>query len=81
MTLLDLELGKPAVVKQIQANCHDVFLEKRLLAIGIIPNKPIQIIRKAYFGGPLHIRVGSTTEIALRRREAKIIEVCQPDAI
>ena len=81
MTLLDLELGKPAVVKQIQSNCHDVFLEKRLLAIGIIPNKPIQIIRKAYFGGPLHIRVGATTEIALRRREAKIIEVCQPDAI
>jgi ferrous iron transport protein A len=41
--------------------------------MGIIPNKPIRVLRKSWLGGPLHIRVGTTTEIAIRRQEAKNI--------
>jgi ferrous iron transport protein A len=43
--------------------------------MGIIPDKSIQVLRKAGFGGPLHIRIGSTTEIAIRRQEAEMIKV------
>lgn len=75
MTLSELESGKPAIVEHIQLNCHRQELGKRLTAMGIIPDKSIQVLRKAWFGGPLHIRVGSTTEIAIRRQEAEMVRV------
>ncbi|GAB4546016.1 MAG: hypothetical protein Tsb0014_40410 [Pleurocapsa sp.] len=75
MTLSELESGKSAVVDQIHLNRHGHELGKRLVAMGIIPDKPIEVLRKAWFGGPLHIRVGSTTEIAIRRQEAQMIRV------
>ena len=75
MTLSELEAGKLAVVEQIQLKSHGQELGKRLTAMGIISDKPIQVLRKAWFGGPLHIRVGSTTEIAIRHQEAKLVQV------
>ncbi|MCC0179330.1 ferrous iron transport protein A [Waterburya agarophytonicola K14] len=75
MTLAELESGKLAVVKHLKLNHQEKELGKRLLAIGITPDKQIQVIRKASFGGPLHIRLGSTTEIAIRRQEAKMVQV------
>ncbi len=75
MTLAELELGKLAVVADIQLKQNSQELGKRLIAMGIIPNKSIQVLRKAWFGGPLHIRVGSTTEIAIRRQEAEMVRV------
>ena len=75
MTLSELKSGKLAVVEQLDLASHRKELSNRLTAMGIIPNKPIQVLRKAWFGGPLHIRVGSTTEIAIRRREADLIRV------
>ena len=75
MTLSELELGKLAIVNDIQLKHYNQDLGKRLNAMGIIPDKSIQVLRKAWFGGPLHIRVGSTTEIAIRRQEAEMIQV------
>ena len=75
MTLSELELGKLAIVNHIQLKHYNQDLGKRLNAMGIIPDKSIQVLRKAWFGGPLHIRVGSTTEIAIRRQEAEMIQV------
>ncbi len=75
MTLSELKTGDIAVVESIQLKRHGQRLGKRLSAIGIIPNKQIQVIRKAGFGGPLHIRVGSTTEIAIRHQEAEMVGV------
>jgi ferrous iron transport protein A len=75
MTLSELELEQPAMVEQININRHSQELRKRLAAMGIIPDKQIQVLRKAWFGGPLHIRVGSTTEIAIRRQEAEMVRV------
>ena len=75
MTLSELESGKLAVVHQIELKSHKKELGKRLAAMGLIPDKQIQVLRKAWFGGPLHIRVGSTTEIAIRRHEAEMVRV------
>jgi ferrous iron transport protein A len=50
-------------------------VSKQALALGIVPEKPIQVLRKAGFGGPLHVRVGVTTEVAIRRREAARVKV------
>jgi ferrous iron transport protein A len=75
MTLSELESGKPAIVDQVHLNRHGQELAKRLVAMGIISDKPIEVLRKAWLGGPLHIRVGSTTEIAIRRQEAQMVRV------
>lgn len=71
MTLSDLSIGKVAIVDQISLGYHGQGLITRLEAMGITPDKPIRVLRKAWLGGPLHIRVGVTTEIAIRRREAE----------
>jgi len=73
MNLSKLKPRKLAFVKEIEKLSHNHHLINRLEAIGIIPNKPIMVLRQAWFGGPLHVRVGSTTEIAIRHHEAKII--------
>jgi ferrous iron transport protein A len=73
MTLSDLAIGKMAIVDAISLNCNGQGLITRLEAMGITPNKPIRVLRKAWLGGPLHIQVGTTTEIAIRRQEAETI--------
>ncbi|MCM1982449.1 FeoA family protein [Lyngbya confervoides] len=75
MTLLDLEIGQIASVHEILRDYQNQNLITRLEALGIIPEKPIQILRKAILGGPLHLRIGSTTEVAMRRSEAQHILV------
>lgn len=80
MTLSELKPGKLALVKEIQNFAQNKNLVNRLEAIGIIPNKPIMVLRKAWFGGPLHVRVGSTTEIAIRHQEAKTIHLQEIEA-
>lgn len=73
MTLSELKPGKLAIVEEIKVCPKTQGLANRLEAIGITPNKPVMVLRKAWFGGPLHVRVGSTTEIAIRHQEAKTI--------
>ncbi|MFM1843861.1 MAG: hypothetical protein RLZZ490_2604 [Cyanobacteriota bacterium] len=75
MSLLELSVGQIAVVKSIQLGVHGPGLITRLEAMGILPDKPIQVLRKAMFGGPIHLRIGSTTEVAMRRTEAQLIAV------
>ena len=52
----------------------DDALRQRLQALGFRSGKPIEIIRKASFGGPIQVRVG-TTDVLLRLSEANLIEV------
>ncbi len=75
MTLLELSVGQVAMVKEVFAGSHGQGLVTRLEAMGIFSNKPIQVLRKAVLGGPIHVRVGSTTEVAMRRSEAQLIDV------
>jgi ferrous iron transport protein A len=50
-------------------------LALRLEAMGLVPNKSVTVLRKASFGGPLHIRVGTTTELMIRRQEADLVMI------
>ena len=75
MTLLDLAVGQIALVREISDSKYGRSLITRLEAMGILPDKPIQVLRKAALGGPLHLRIGSTTEVAMRRDEARHISV------
>ncbi|MFA6119920.1 MAG: FeoA family protein [Sideroxydans sp.] len=52
----------------------DDALRQRLQALGFRSGKDIEIIRKAIFGGPVQVRIG-TTDILLRQTEAALIEV------
>jgi len=56
-------------IASIQA---DTDLSHRLMALGLRPGSTLQVLRKASFGGPMHVRVG-TTEVIMRLNEAKRI--------
>ena len=71
ITLAALQTGDIATIVSIQA---EEALHQRLLALGFRSGKNIEIIRKASFGGPLQVRIG-TTDILMRRSEAAKIKV------
>lgn len=76
MTLSELPLGDVALIEQVKPGTHGQAFIDRLAAMGIIANREIKVLRRARLGGPLHIQVGATTEVAIRRREADSIVVC-----
>ncbi|MEJ2360689.1 MAG: FeoA family protein [Gammaproteobacteria bacterium] len=63
--------GERVYIQDIQA---DESTRQRLHAMGLHRGREVQLIRRARFGGPLQIRVGSVTLI-LRRREAGYVKV------
>lgn len=58
--------GQTATILELQAENK---LQHRLRALGFHKNRQIEMIRRGWFSGPLHVRIG-TTEVMLRRREA-----------
>lgn len=75
MSLSELKPGQIAVVEQVKSDHFGQSFTNRLAAMGIVPDRVIQVLRVAGFGGPLHIRVGLTTEVAIRRQEAENVMV------
>lgn len=75
MTLSDLSLHETAYVDVIQEGNHGPGLVSRLEAMGFLPNKSIRVIRRATMSGPMEVRVGSTTNVAIRQREAELVLV------
>jgi ferrous iron transport protein A len=75
MTLNELKIGSIAIVKNIinNNNSTERKFKIRLEAMGLVPGKLVQVIHTAWLGGPLVIRVGSTTEIIIRRSEAELV--------
>lgn len=71
MMLSKLNPGETATIISIHT---DEALHQRLLAMGFRSGKKIELIRKAWFSGPLQVRIG-TTDILLRRTEAEKIMV------
>lgn len=69
--LPSLNIGKLANI--IAINADDALLH-RLTALGFRVGKPIQIIRRANFNGPFHIRLG-TTDVILRPADAERIQI------
>jgi ferrous iron transport protein A len=77
--LYKLKSGDSATIAGIHAINADQPLTQRLAALGFRIGKRIQVMRKASFNGPLHVRIGST-DIILRESEANLIEITQQDA-
>jgi ferrous iron transport protein A len=72
--LSQLNIGAQAVITAVEA---DELLFHRLHALGFRVGKPLQLIRRANFNGPLHVRLG-TTDVILRDIEAQKIHI-QPN--
>lgn len=69
--LTHLNPGQRMVIDEIQA---DEGTRQRLNAMGLMRGREIQVVRRARFGGPIQVRVGSVNLI-LRRREAEYVKV------
>lgn len=69
--LSQLSIGTTAVIAAIEA---DESLFHRLSALGFRVGKPLSIIRRANFKGPLQVRLG-TTDVILRAAEAARIHI------
>jgi len=70
-TLDKLRPGESGTISALQG---DTELIHRLTALGVRAGKCVQVLRRASFAGPLHIRVG-TTDLMLRISEACCIGV------
>jgi ferrous iron transport protein A len=70
-SLGNLHPGEKASISSIHA---EESLFQRLTALGFRIGKQIEMVRRASFNGPLHVRIG-TTEIILRRSEAHRIQI------
>ncbi|MDP1658650.1 MAG: FeoA family protein [Methylotenera sp.] len=69
--LSQLRIGQPATISAIEA---EELLFHRLSALGFRIGKPLSIIRRANFNGPLQVRLG-TTDVILRDAEAAHIRI------
>ncbi|MEM1169508.1 MAG: FeoA family protein [Cyanobacteria bacterium P01_H01_bin.35] len=75
MNVADLKIGQIAIIDRVLNLDGEEGIIQRLAAMGIVSDKPVKVLRKAQFNGPLHIRVGATTEIAIRAHEAQMIVI------
>jgi ferrous iron transport protein A len=73
LTLAKLRPGEAATITALH---FDEALNARLAALGFRVGKRIAMIRRAWFAGPLHVRIGST-DIMLRGKEASQIDVAR----
>lgn len=73
--LVDMAPGAKVQVAAVGVGEFGAGLATRLAAMGVIPGKRLKVLRRAAFGGPLVVRVGTTTEIAIRCAEASLIAV------
>jgi len=69
--LSQLKIGQHAIISAIEA---EETLFHRLSALGFRVGKPLSLIRRANFNGPLHVRLG-TTDVILRSTEAARIHI------
>lgn len=76
MSLDTLNPGEFATIRAINAEDG---LHQRLNALGFRVGKRIELVRRARFHGPLHVRIGAT-DIILRRTDAYRIRISQEAA-
>jgi ferrous iron transport protein A len=74
VTLADLSPGQSAIIAEVHG---DPQLRARLLALGLRTGREVAVIRRAWLGGPLQVRIGST-DLAMRRQEAHLIRIHRP---
>lgn len=71
LSLAALRRGQDA---RVVALGGDSGLRHRLQALGLRPGQRVQVLRRAPWGGPIHLQVGMT-ELMLRRRDAARVAV------
>ncbi len=72
MILLDLPIASTARVVALKLSASEA---SRVRAIGVFEDETIIVLRRAPFGGPIHVRTSSGGEFALDRVIARAIEV------
>ncbi len=70
-TLDSLTTGERAIIRTLEVSEDLAYC---LSAFGFRIGKTVQLIRRARFAGPLHIRI-DTTDLMLRACDARCIEV------
>ena len=85
MNLSELAVHGSATVVGVRSDGTEVGdgFKERLEAMGLRKGRSVQVLRKAPGGDPYEVRVGSTTEIAIRKSEAALVDITQeplPDA-
>jgi len=71
LTLNDVGSGEICMIKKHRGNGS---VRQRLLDLGFIPKRKVQVIRSAPLKDPIEVQIGDAY-IALRRTEARLIEV------
>jgi ferrous iron transport protein A len=74
MTLCELELNVCAHIEKLLPSQHGLGLVSRLEAMGFLPGRSVRVVRKSKLG-PMEVRVGSTTQIAIRTCDAACVIV------
>ena len=79
MNLSELEVHGSATVVGVRSDGTEVGdgFRDRLQAMGLRKGRSVQVLRKAPGGDPYEVRVGSTTEIAIRKSEASLVDITQ----
>ena len=79
MNLSELEVHGSATVVGVRSDGTEVGdgFKERLEAMGLRKGRSVQVLRKAPGGDPYEVRVGSTTEIAIRKSEAALVDITQ----
>jgi ferrous iron transport protein A len=71
LSLAHLMVGRPGTILSVAGESG---LLQRLSALGLCQGKTVSVLRRAWWSGPLHLRVGMT-ELMLRRRDAQRIRI------
>lgn len=72
MTLDELEVGKDAIIEEV--NCKSPSLRKHILDMGLTPNTEVTLVKIAPMGDPLELRVRGY-ELTLRKADAANISL------
>ena len=76
MRVINLDSLNPGEFATIRAINADDGLHQRMSALGFRVGKRVELVRRARFHGPLHVRLGAT-DVILRRTEARRIQISQ----
>ncbi len=74
-TLAHAELSTDVSIRALRGDSHEL---SYLRALGLFEGQLIRVLRRAPFGGPLHVRVASGGEFAVDLALAAHIEVSAP---
>jgi ferrous iron transport protein A len=73
-TLVDLSVGESGIIAAVDAQGAGAGIVRRLAEIGFLPGEAIRVIARVPGGGPIAVRIGSST-FALRPHEASCIRI------